>query len=139
MTRARRALGPVLALVVLAGCVGYPMVNEVGGVRIQPVHGRVVREGAGAVFFADIDSTGKFDDVITRVETPIARRAQLVDASGAPLKRLTVPGTTVVRLAPGAERVQLSELTRELRPGEVVIVTLYFEKSGAVGVVAPVE
>jgi copper(I)-binding protein len=99
----------------------------------------VVRQDGGAVFFADIDSTGKFDDAITRVETPIARRAQLVNAAGAPIGRLTVPGTTLVRLQPDGPRVLLSELTRELRPGEVVIVTLFFEKTGAIGVIAPVE
>jgi copper(I)-binding protein len=42
-------------------------------------------------------------------------------------------------LHPGGERVALSELTRDLKTGEVVIVTLFFEKSGALGVVSPVE
>lgn len=140
MRHAPRGLAPAVgALVLLAGCVGYPMVTEVGGIRIQPANGRVVRQGAGAVFFADIDSTGKFDDAIMRVETPIARRAQLVDAAGAPLARLAVPGTTLVRLQAGGPRVVLGELTRELKPGEVVIVTLFFEKTGAIGVIAPVE
>ena len=97
------------------------------------------RQGGGAVFFADIDSTGKFDDAITRVETPVARRAQLVNAGGAPIARLAVPGITLVRLEPTGPRVLLSELTRELRSGEVVIVTLFFEKTGAIGVIAPVE
>ena len=140
MRHPRRGLAPaVLALVLLAGCVGYPMVTEVGGIRIQPANGRVVRQGGGAVFFADIDSTGKFDDAITRVETPVARRAQLVNAGGAPIARLAVPGITLVRLEPTGPRVLLSELTRELRSGEVVIVTLFFEKTGAIGVIAPVE
>jgi copper(I)-binding protein len=44
-----------------------------------------------------------------------------------------------MRLHPGGERVGLSELTRELKVGEVVIVTMYFEKSGALGVVSSVE
>jgi len=50
-----------------------------------------------------------------------------------------VPGATLVRLAPGAARIVLSELTRELQPGEVVIVTLVFQKAGAIGVISPVE
>ena len=130
---------PALALVALAGCVYYPTVMDVGGVRIVPERGRVVRQDAGALFYVDINSTGMFDDVLLRVETPIARRAELLGPSGAPLARLQVPGTTLVRLQPDGQHVVLSELTRELKPGEVVIVTLVFEKSGAIGVISPVE
>lgn len=128
-----------LALAALAGCVYYPTVTDVGGVRILPERGRVVREGTGALFYVDINSTGKFADTLVRVETPIARSAQLVGPSGAALSRLTVPGTTLVRLEPGGQRIVLSDLTRELKVGEVVIVTLVFEKTGALGVVSPVE
>jgi len=144
MTRGRRrAVGRgVVGLVLLllaGGCVYYPTVADVGGVRLLPEHGRLVRSGDGALFFADINNTGMFEDVLVRVETPIAKRAQLVSQTGAPLARLLVPGTSQVRLHAGGERVALSELTRELKPGEVVIVTLYFEKSGPLGVVSPVE
>lgn len=138
-SRGFRFVALAVALAGLAGCVRYPTVMDIGGVRILPERGRVVREGAGALFYVDINSTGKFDDVMTRVETPIARRAQIVGPTGAPLVRLLVPGATLVRLQPGGRRVVLSELTRELKAGEVVIVTLVFEKTGAVGVVSPVE
>ena len=141
--RRRRALawGTVgLALVLLlGGCVYYPTVADVGGVRLLPERGRVVRNGDGALFFVDITSTGMFEDILVRVETPIAKRAQILSQSGEPLTRLHVPGTSRVRLHAGGERVRLSELTRELKAGEVVIVTLFFEKSGALGVVSPVE
>jgi len=126
-------------LVLLGGCVYYPTVEDVGGVRLQPEHGRVVREGDGALFFVDINSTGMFEDALVRVETPIANRTQLLSQTGEPLARLLVPATGGVRLQPGGERVALSELTRELKAGEVVIVTLFFEKSGALGVVSSVE
>jgi len=145
MTRARqrRAVGSIavgLALVLLAGgCVYYPTVADVGGVRIQPEHGRVVRGGDGALFFVDLNSTGMFEDVLLRVETDFAKRAQLVGPNGARMERLTVPGATLVRLHETGERVALSELTRELKTGEVVIVTLFFEKYGAMGVVSAVE
>ena len=123
----------------LGGCVYYPTVEDVGGVRLQPEHGRVVREGDGALFFVDINSTGMFEDALVRVETPIAKRTQLLAQTGEPLTRLLVPGTSLVRLHPGGDRVALSGLTRELKVGEVVIVTLFFEKSGALGVVSSVE
>jgi copper(I)-binding protein len=129
----------VAGAMLLGGCVYYPTVEDVGGVRLMPEHGRVVREGDGALFFVDINSTGMFEDALVRVETPIAKRAQLLAQTGEPLPRLLVPGTSLVRLQPGGERVALSELTRELKAGEVVIVTLFFEKSGALGVVSSVE
>jgi len=144
----RRAVGSTtasLALLLLVGgllaggCVYYPTVEDVGGVRLRPEHGRVVRNGDSALFFVDINSTGMFEDAIVGVETPIAKRAQLLTQTGEPLTRIAVPPTNLLRLFPGGDRVALSELTRELKPGEVVIVTLFFEKSGALGVVSAVE
>jgi copper(I)-binding protein len=141
--RRRRTVGRGtvgLALVLLlGGCVYYPTVGDLGGVRLLPERGRVVRNGDGALFFVDITSTGKSKDVLVRAETPIAKRAQILSPSGKPLARLQIPGTSLVRLHPGGERVVLSDLTRELKAGEVVIVTLFFEKSGAIGVVSAVE
>jgi len=144
----RRAVGrttaPLLLLLivgaaVLGGCVYYPTVEDVGGVRLVPEHGRIVRNGDGALFFVDINSTGMFEDAVVRAETPIAKRVQLLAQTGEPLTRIPVAPTSVTRLYPDGARVALSELTRELKAGEVVIVTLYFEKSGALGVVSPVE
>jgi len=140
MTRHRvaRAVLAVGALA-LGACAYYPSITDVGGIRIQPANGRVIRDGDQAVFYADLNNTGKFGDVLTRVETPVAGRAELVGPSGSPLGRLEVPGGVLVRFEPDGRRVVLSALTRALEPGEVVIVTLVFEKSGAIGVVAAVE
>jgi copper(I)-binding protein len=144
----RRAVGrptSSLTLVLLVGgllvggCVYYPTVEDVGGVRLVPEHGRIVRNSDGALFFVDINSTGMFEDAIVRVETPIAKRTQLLTQTGELLTRIAVPPTSLMRLHPGGERVALSELTRELKAGDVVIVTLFFEKSGALGVVSSVE
>jgi copper(I)-binding protein len=144
--RPRRAVGRSTAsLVVLlvatltTGCVYYPTVEDVGGVRLMPDKGRIVRNSEGALFFVDITSTGMFEDALVRVETSIAKRAQLLAPTGEAVARIVVPPTAQTRLRPDGERVALSELTRELQTGEVVIVTLFFEKSGALGVVSAVE
>ena len=129
----------VLGALALGACTYYPRISEVGGIRIQPANGRLVRDGDRAVFYADLNNTGKFGDVLTRIETPVAGRAELVGPSGSSLGRLEVPGGALVRFEPDGRRVVLSALTRALEPGEVVIVTLVFEKSGAIGVVASVE
>jgi copper(I)-binding protein len=126
-------------LLLLGGCVYYPTVGDIGGVRLLPERTRIVRNGATALFFVDITNTGNSADFLGRVEAPIAKRAQLLSPNGEPLARLTVPGASSVRLHSDGERVALSELTRELKAGEVVIVTLVFEKSGAIGVVSAVE
>ena len=138
-TTASLALLLLVGGLLAGGCVYYPTVEDVGGVRLRPEHGRVVRNGDSALFFVDINSTGMFEDAIVGVETPIAKRAQLLTQTGEPLARIAVPPTNLLRLFPGGDRVALSELTRELKPGEVVIVTLFFEKSGALGVVSAVE
>jgi len=129
----------VLGALALGACAYYPSIKEIGGIRIQPANGRLVRDGDRAVFYAELSNTGKFGDVLTRIETPVAGRAELVGPSGTPLGQLEVPGGELVRFEPDGRRIVLSALTRALEPGEVVIVTLVFEKSGAIGVVAAVE
>ena len=143
MTSRRRAVGPgtvMMALaLVLAGCVYYPTVGDIAGAHLAPERGRVVRNGDGALFFVDITNSGISEDFLVRVEMPIAKRTQILSATGEAVQKLSVPGPSLLRLRPDGERVALSELTRELKAGEVVIVTLFFEKSGAVGVVSSVE
>ena len=140
MTRRRFARTVlVVGALALGACTYHPSITAIGGIRIQPANGRLVRNGNQAVFYADLNNTGKFGDVLTRIETPVAGRAELVGPSGSPLGRLEVPGGELVRFEPAGTRVVLTALTRALEPGEVVIVTLVFEKSGAIGVVAAVE
>lgn len=123
----------MLALVV-AGCVHYPSVEDIGGIRITPRNGRAVRQPDGALVSMELRSTGKFGDVLMSAFSPVAREAQLVPAG-----RLEVPGTTVVALTPPGPHLVLSGLTRPLVPGESIIVTLIFEKSGGIGVITVVE
>ena len=135
----RRWLTACLCALLLAGCVYYPTVGDIGGARLAPERGRVVRNGDGALFFVDITNTGISEDFLVRVEMPIAKRAQILSAAGEPLQKLPVPATSMLRLRADGERVALADLTRELKAGEVVIVTLFFERTGALGVVSFVE
>jgi copper(I)-binding protein len=123
----------MLALIA-AGCVTYPSVEDIGGIRIVPRKGRAVRQGDGAVVYMELHSTGKFGDAVTTAYSPVAREAQLV-----PPGRMEVPGISVVTLEPAGPHVVLSGLTRDLVPGESIIVTLVFEKSGGIGVITVVE
>jgi copper(I)-binding protein len=134
-----RAAALAVVLLLASGCVNYPTVMDVGGPRLRPDKGRAVRKPNGALVYFDIKSTGKYGDVITAVYSPVAKNAALVDADGDPLTRLEVPGATTLSFKPEGPHVVLSELTRTLTPGETIIVTLIFEKSGGLGVITTVE
>jgi copper(I)-binding protein len=136
---AARALIVSLAASLLAGCVHYPTVMEAGGTMLRPDKGRLVRQGMNAAVYFDVNSTGKYGDVITSVYTPVAREAKLVDGAGAAIPRFEVPGTSVTSFTSAGPHVVLTDLTRPLVAGETVIVTLVFEKSGGLGLIAAVE
>jgi copper(I)-binding protein len=131
-----RALGVLVVVLLAAGCIHYPTVEEAGNARIQPQNGRVVRDADGSArFYAVLHNTGKFGDVLTGAKLDGAREATLVEGAA----RLAVPGHTVVALRPGGPHVRVAGLSRALVPGETVIVTLVFEKTGNLGVVSVVE
>jgi copper(I)-binding protein len=135
-----RAAVPTLILLWLAsGCTYYPSVADMGGVRLQPERARAVRQANEAVVYFRLRSTGKYGDVLTGAETPVARRAELRDANGKTVAQIEVPGETAVSFDERGPRVVLSDLTRELTPGETIIVTLRFQKTGALGLVTAVE
>jgi copper(I)-binding protein len=135
----RRAALWLLALA-LGGCVHYPSVDDVGGIRIRPQNGRALRHQGGLVLYMDLDSTGKYGDaVVAVIAPPVAKSAVLLDQTGRPLSRLEVPGETRLRLFAEGPRIVLSDLTRPVVPGEAIIVTLVFEKIGNIGALTRVE
>jgi len=144
MTRSPRPRGLALALALLllaAGCTYYPTVREVGGVRLKPEKGRIVRSSTAneAVLYFQVESSGKYGDVLKGAHAPFARQAALVGPGGSPVGGVEIPGATVVTFDEKGSRVVFSDLTRTLAPGEVIVVTLAFEKSGLMGVISVVE
>lgn len=130
-----------LASLLAGGCTYYPSVIDMGGVRIRPEQGRAVRSPSGqeAEVYFQLNSTGKYGDVLKGVETSLAKRAELRSSSGGRVGEIEVPGATVVAFHRGGPSVVLSELARSLESGEVIIVTLHFEKSGPLGLITVVE
>jgi copper(I)-binding protein len=133
----RAALAALLLL--LTGCVHYPTIMDVGGTNMRTANGRAVRQESTALVVFEVVSTGKYGDVITGVTTPLAKQAQLVNGTGAPLPRLEVPGATTMKFTADGPHIVLADLQRPLAPGETFIVTLTFEKSGGIGIVTVVE
>ena len=139
MRRAGRLAPFALFLVFVAGCTYYPTVADTGGPRLEPKNGRLVRTDAGAVCYFELDSTGKFGDTLLAAESRYARRVQIESPDGAPLQTVEIPGESRLDFRPDGLRITLSELTEPLVPGDGVIVTLVFVKSGRIGVVSKVE
>ena len=135
----RRAAPLVLVLLLLAGCAYYPLAADTGSPRMEPRNGRLVRTPGGAVCYFDLESTGKYGDLLVAAESAAARRVAIVAADGSPVTRITVPGDSRLPFRPGGFRISLSDLTQPLIPGDGVIVTLVFAKSGRIGVVSRVE
>ena len=133
----RAALAALLLLA--SGCVYYPTVMDTGGVRLRTENGRAVRQGADLVVTFDVVSSGKYGDVLTGVVSPVAQQAALVNGSGAPVRRLEIPGATTVKFTPEPTHVVLSALQKPVERGETFIVTLLFEKSGGLGIVTLLE
>lgn len=136
---ARRGALLALAALLVGGCIYYPAISDVGGRLLKPENGRLVREGDGAKVYFDLKSTGKFGDTLRAVVTPVAKSGHIVLPNGVRVGQLEIPGQAVVQFGPGAQHLELTELTRALTPGEVVIVTLVFQHFGNLGVITVVE
>lgn len=139
MRRVGRLAPLALILALVAGCTYYPTILDTGGPRLEPKNGRLVRTDAGAVCYFELESTGKFGDTLLAAESQFARRVQIETPDGAPIRTIDIAGDSRLDFRPDGLRITLSELTEPLVPGEGVIVTLVFVKSGRIGVVSKVE
>jgi hypothetical protein len=92
----RRAAPLALALLLLAGCTYYPTVDDTGSPRMEPKNGRLVRTAGGAVCYFDLESTGKFGDLLVAAESAAARRVAIVSAEGAAVTSVAVGGQSRV-------------------------------------------
>ena len=128
-----------LLLLLLAGCTYYPSPADTGGSRMEPKWGRLVRTPTGAHCFFELESTSKYGDLLVAAESEVARNVQIETADGARVATVEVAGESRLDFHPNGLRIALSDLTQRLNPGEGVIVTLVFAKSGRIGVLSRVE
>jgi copper(I)-binding protein len=135
----RRVAPLALVLLLLGGCTYYPTVDDTGSPRLEPKNGRLVRTANGAACYLELQNTGKFGDLLVSAESAAARRVVIVSADGATVSGIAIPGMSRLDFHPGGLRITLADLTQPLTPGDGVIVTLVFAKSGRIGVVSRVE
>jgi copper(I)-binding protein len=129
---------------------GYMMLDEAGeGVVIADIYARAngASAKAGAAFMVIKNFTDE-DDRLIGAATDVARKAELhthtVDASGltvmGPLEGgLAVPAHSGVAMKRGGHHVMMMGLKRPLNDGDVITLTLIFEKAGKITVEVPVD
>jgi len=131
-----------LVLACIVGCtVSYPTVDQLGEPLIRPENARVLHPalaGGSAVVYVDVVNRGGADDTLVGVLSDVAGHAELRDRSGR-LGKVSIPPASTVALTSDGRHIELYDLKQPLRTGDVIIVTLLFEKSGAIGAITAVQ
>ncbi len=119
------------------------------GVHVVGAYARVVTETAksGAAYFV-IENHGPNPDTLLSVTADVAAEAMLhsnvEDANGVMSMQMImggieVPGNATHVLGRAGDHLMLMGLTKPLRPGDIITLTLTFEHEGTVVVEAPVD
>jgi copper(I)-binding protein len=111
---------------------------------ISDAAGRAVM-GRGAVYMR-ITNTGTLSDYLVGASSPAARTVEVHETvmEGAmsqmrPVARVEVPANGELVLKPGGYHIMMMDLERDLKVGDVIEVTLSFEKSGRITISVPVR
>ena len=101
--------------------------------------------GNGAVY-ATLQNPGRETDALIAATSDVARGVEIhesYEASGMmrmrEVPKIDVPPGQKVEMKPGGYHIMLINLTRELKPGDAIDLTLRFEKAGAVPVTARIR
>jgi hypothetical protein len=101
--------------------------------------------GNGAVYVT-IENYGGTPDALLSAATDAAGAVELhetINEGGVmrmrPLPKFPLSGGAKLEMKPGGHHIMLLGLTRDLKPGDTVKVTLTFEKAGRMTIEAPVR
>ena len=101
--------------------------------------------GTSAVYFVIVNDGGQADTLVGASSDAASQaevhQTQIVNdvAEMAPVPRLEVPAHGQVEFSPGGYHVMLMGLTRDLKVGGTLKLTLQFEKSGAITLDVPIQ
>ena len=102
-------------------------------------------ETSSAVYFVIVNEGGEADTLIGAT-TDVANQAEMHEtqivgdvAEMAPVPRVDIPAHGRIEFKPGGYHVMLVGLTRDLKEGETLKLTLQFEKSGAITLDVPIQ
>jgi len=121
-------------------------VVRVGAIEVRTAWARAsIGTQRPAAAYVTIRNTGERPDRLARVETPLARNAEVHEtvetngrASMRPVGALELPPKEEVRLAPGGMHIMLMQLSEPLKEGGKLPLTFVFERAGAVTVDAEI-
>lgn len=124
-----------LALLVLSGAAhGQEKVVAASGAWVaEPAAG-----ASSASVYAVVENPTMYDVYVVKVESDAAASAAIVDSS-APVKELAVPSFGSTTLEPGKLHIELEDLTKPLKEGDRVMLTLTTDQGTAIKVEAPVR
>jgi copper(I)-binding protein len=138
-------VGAALLIVasLLAACAGATG----GGIDVTDawVRSSAMMDRAGAAYMVIVNDGSEADRLLS-VSSDVAAIAELHETKElngvmemAPVTAIDVPARGQTELAPGGLHVMLIDLTRELRPGDEVSLTLTFVNAGTITVTAVVR
>jgi copper(I)-binding protein len=110
-------------------------------------HGATAAGGTGnGAMYVTIVNDGSSADALVGATTDAAKTVELHETTQEggvmkmrPLPRFDVPGGGRLEMKPGGHHIMLLGLTRDLKPGDTVRVTLTFETGGRMSIEAPVR
>ncbi len=108
-------------------------------------HGGDKSTANGAVYMT-ITNRGAVGDAVVAAASDAARALELHEVKNdggvmamRPVARMDVPAGGRLELKPGGYHVMLLGLTHDLNPGDMIKVTLTFEKAGPMTIAVPVQ
>ena len=118
-----------------------------GELTIQDAWARPANTGENGAAYFIIENGTASDDSLMSVSSDIATAAEvhmsMGDANGVMSMQMqeavTIPAGEPVEFKPGGLHVMLVNLTRDLKPGETITLTLNFKETGNVIVEVPVK
>ncbi|MEX0839579.1 MAG: copper chaperone PCu(A)C [Parvibaculum sp.] len=139
------ALRATAILFLAIAALAAPALGDEKGIRVDDAWARASVTATGAAYLT-IENTGASDDALVEVRSDVAEKLEIHDMTMEDmvmrmrkLDRLALPAGETVRLMPGGMHVMLIRLRAPLAEGDVVPLTLVFEKAGAIEVSAAVR
>lgn len=135
------------ALTALALAIATPLAAH-DGVHIDGAYVRLLPAAKSAAAFFTIENHATEDDRLIAVSADIAEKSELhthmMGADGTAMMRpieggITIPAGTIHALERGGDHVMMMMLTARPAEGEMITLTLTFERAGEVIVEAPVD
>ena len=120
---------------------------DMSTMMVDDAYARASNKMAGAAFMAVMNRTGE-DDRLVSVSSEIAKRTEFhshMDMGDGVMKMMhveegfVIPAGETHMLKRGGDHVMFMGLTQELKQGDMISLTLTFEKAGDVVVEVPVD